>query len=105
MEFNRNIGPSKLENDARMDDKLKDEMKTRVWQCLVRSVPADLSLQNVSDDTHLFDEAVLDSFSTVAMFSEIEREFRIKLKEDDVFSPSFATLRGIAELIEPRSGA
>ena len=77
-----------------------DEMKTRVRHCLMRSVPADLSLQNVSDDTHLFDEAVLDSLSTVALFSEIETEFQIKLKEDDVFSTSFTTIGGIAELVE-----
>jgi acyl carrier protein len=79
-----------------------DEMKSRVRHCLVRSVPADLSLQNVSDDTHLFDAAVLDSLSTVALFSEIEKEFQIKLKEEDVFSPSFTTLGGIAELVRER---
>jgi acyl carrier protein len=81
------------------------EVKKRVWQCLVRSVSANSSLKNVTEDTHLFDDAVLDSLSTVAMVSELEKEFQIKLKEDDVFSPSFTTLRGITELIEPRSGA
>jgi len=73
-------------------------VKKRVWQCLVRSVP-NLSLQDVKDDTHLFDDAVLDSLSTVAMILEIEKEFQIKLKEDDVFSPSFTTLSGIAGLV------
>ena len=72
---------------------------------MVRSVSANSNLENVTEDTHLFDDAVLDSLSTVAMISEIEKEFQIKLKEDDVFSPSFTTLRGIAELIEPRSAA
>jgi len=81
-----------------------DEITTRVRQCLVRSVPANLSLRDVNDDTHLFDEAVLDSLSTVAMIVEIEKEFQFKLKEDDVFSPSFTSLRGIAELAGERVG-
>ena len=80
----------------------RDEMKTRVRQCLVRSVPATVSLEGVSENTHLFDDAVLDSLSTVAMVSELEKEFQIKLRENDVFSPSFTSLRGIAELVGER---
>ena len=81
------------------------DVKKRVRRCLVRSVLVGSTLENVTDDTHLFDDAVLDSLSTVAMVSEIEKEFQIKLQEDDVFSSSFTTLRGIAELIESRLGA
>lgn len=81
------------------------ETETRVRECLVRSVPANLSLQRVSYDTHLFEEAVLDSLSTVTMVSEIEKEFKIKLNEDDVFNPSFTTLGGIAGLVGKRIGS
>jgi acyl carrier protein len=81
------------------------ETETRVRECLVRSVPANVSVQSVRYDTHLFEEAVLDSLSTVTMISEIEKEFKIKLKEDDVFNPSFTSLRGIAELVAERVGA
>lgn len=81
-----------------------DEVQKRVWQCMVRSVPNTLDLESVNEDTHLFDDAVLDSLSTVTIVSELEKEFAIKLKEDDVFSPSFTSLRGIAELVGERAG-
>ncbi len=84
---------------------LTDELDNRVLQCLIRSVPDQLRLQTLSASTHLFDDAVLDSLSTVVMVSELEKEFQIKLKEDDVFSPSFTSLRGIANLVAERVGA
>ena len=81
-----------------------EEVQKRVWQCLVQSVSNNSNLESVTEDTHLFNDAVLDSLSTVAMVSELEKEFEIKLREDDVFSPSFTSLRGIAGLVGERVG-
>ena len=82
----------------------QSETASRVWHCLTHAVDDPQRLQGVDESTHLFDEAVLDSAATAQMFSQLEQEFGIKLTDDDLFDDAFATLKGIAALVDKRAG-
>jgi len=60
------------------------------------------ALDGLTDDTDMFESAFLDSVSTVELIASLEKEFSIKLRDEDVFSPRFATIRSIAELLQER---
>jgi acyl carrier protein len=54
-------------------------------------------------DVDLFDAGYLDSLSLVSLKTYIEETFPLILTEDDLFSPAFTTVAGMARLITARS--
>lgn len=56
----------------------------------------------VSPDASFFKDSGLDSFDALNFISFVETTFSIRLEADDLQSPSFATLRGVAALVEAR---
>lgn len=61
-----------------------------------------LSIANVSESTHLFEDLKLDSIQQITLVVEIENRFRIRLDEGD--EAGIATVRDLADLVSSRLG-
>ena len=53
----------------------------------------------VTSETDLFDSGLIDSFGFVQLVEFVEREFSVKLSDDDLASSETATLSGITRLV------
>lgn len=51
---------------------------------------------------NFYDKGWIDSFAAVELIEELEQTFRIRLSEEDMADPSFATLAGLAAIIAKR---
>lgn len=56
-------------------------------------------------DVHLWEHGYVDSSGAVELIMFVENTFHVALPEDVLFDPSFATIDGIAELVERARGA
>ena len=57
---------------------------------------------NASDidaDTELISSSIIDSISILVLLSEVEKNFSIKIKEDELTAENFQTLNCLADLI------
>ncbi len=54
----------------------------------------------ITEDTRLLDEHILDSLSIVSLVSELCDEFDIDITPLDVIPDNFATVKNIADMIE-----
>jgi acyl carrier protein len=75
------------------------EAMGEVRACIASVVEDRSRLEDLEDDTHLFESAVLDSVATVDLLVELEQQLGVRLDETAVFSPEFSSIRGIAGLV------
>jgi acyl carrier protein len=52
-----------------------------------------------TDDTDYIDEGIVDSLAIVKFIVELETAFGIELTEEDIESPAFRTVAGLAGLV------
>lgn len=57
---------------------------------------------NVNEDTDLFEAGLIDSYGFIELVKFLEGTFGLKLSDDDLASPAFATLSGITLLVSER---
>lgn len=50
-------------------------------------------------------EGLLDSLDVLSVATFLERTFSIRIDDDDVLADNFRTVRGMAEMIERKTGA
>ena len=79
-----------------------DEIVGSVRRVIQAAVGEKGAVSELGDDTDMFESAFLDSVSTVELIAGLELEFGVKLRDEEVFSPRFTTIRSIAELMEER---
>jgi acyl carrier protein len=56
----------------------------------------------VARDQNYFDANAIDSFGLIEMFHAIEDHFKIKFRQHDFQDRRFATVAGLAEIIDER---
>ena len=59
----------------------------------------------VDPDTSLFDTGVLDSFDLVDFVADLEKEFKIKVPDNDLRPSKFESLTKIAEYLSSHGAA
>lgn len=60
--------------------------------------------EEISMDTKLIEEGILDSLTLVLLISSIETEFGIKVPEDKIKLSNFETIGNMTELIRQLKG-
>ena len=55
---------------------------------------------SLTQDSRLFEEHILDSFGLIQLVVEIDNEFSIAIKTEDLTSQNFSTISDIAALVE-----
>lgn len=58
----------------------------------------------ITQDTRLIDDGILDSLDVVTLVTDINAEYRINVGAEDITPGSFNTLEGICALIRARGG-
>lgn len=53
-----------------------------------------------SKTSHLFEEHVLDSFGLIQLVGEIDKEFSVAIKTEDLTIQNFATIENVATLVD-----
>jgi acyl carrier protein len=56
----------------------------------------------VARDQNYFDANAIDSFGVIEMIEEIEDHFKVKFRQHDFQDRRFATVAGLAEIINER---
>ena len=76
------------------------EIIDKLMSCLkkVSELTSD-ELEKYDVDANYFDENILDSMGFMLFVIEIENEFKIKFKPEDMQSYDFQSIRGIANII------
>jgi methoxymalonate biosynthesis acyl carrier protein len=54
---------------------------------------------SVGDQTPLVDAGVFDSFSVIKLVTFLEKEFKIRIKPEDLLEENFSTLKQIERLV------
>jgi D-alanine--poly(phosphoribitol) ligase subunit 2 len=75
-----------------------------------QAMPPEKWLQNwfaargatVARDQNYFDSNAIDSFGVIEMIEEIEDHFKLKFRQHDFQDRRFATVAGLAEIINER---
>jgi acyl carrier protein len=70
----------------------EERIRATIQKVTEKDVPADAQ-------ESLFDSGVLDSFALLDMISELEKEFRFKVPEDDLNPRKFDSVARIAEYV------
>ena len=52
-----------------------------------------------TSDLNLIEQGILDSFDLIILTAELEKEFKIKIKGEDINSKNFASVNTIVNLI------
>ncbi len=66
---------------------------------VIELLTGELDVDDVSDDTPLFDEMGLDSAGTMRLVTGIEDEFEIEVPDDDLKRENFATVAVIVAYV------
>lgn len=58
------------------------------------------SFERYNEDSDLFAEGILDSFSLMQLVMHLDESFRIEIDADDIVPENFSTLRNISNLVK-----
>ncbi|WP_302132295.1 acyl carrier protein [uncultured Dialister sp.] len=58
------------------------------------------SFERYNEDSDLFAEGILDSFSLMQLVMHLDESFRIEIDADDIVPENFSTLRNISSLVK-----
>ena len=56
----------------------------------------------IDDNTNLVDQGVIDSFAYVEIATFLEKEYKIKISNEDINSQNFSTIQSIALFMQTR---
>jgi acyl carrier protein len=87
----------------------KDDLKTRIRQLIVRQLKLDLDPASIRDDAPLFGDAEnglgLDSIDALELVLGVEKEFGIKVQDEEVGVTAFASVDALCEFIRQKNAA
>jgi acyl carrier protein len=78
--------------------------KERIRKFVVEELGHDRPAPDLADETSLIDNGVIDSLAIVKVVLFIEREFGIKVRDEDVLPASFDSIASIASFVEAKTG-
>lgn len=73
---------------------------TRIINLICNDVAVDLSADDISNDSSLFDDLNLNSIQLVELFTLLEGEFSIELDDDDLDFQIFASINSLANFVD-----
>jgi acyl carrier protein len=80
-------------------------LSMRVKAAIVRSLHLPMSPEDIADDVPLFGEGLgLDSVDALELVLEIEREFGVKVSDEQLGKRMIRTVNAIVELVQQSQG-
>jgi acyl carrier protein len=80
-------------------------LSMRVKTAIVRSLHLPMPPEDIADDVPLFGEGLgLDSVDALELVLELDREFNVKVSDDQLGRRALRTVNTIVELIEHSQG-
>lgn len=83
------------------------DLKDRIRNLIIEKLKLeDVKPEDISDDTPLFGEGLaLDSIDALELVVALEKEFGIKVEDEEVGAKAFKNLSTLAEFINEKTGA
>lgn len=85
------------------------DLKSRVKELIVRQLKLELDPATIKDDTPLFGDAEgslgLDSIDALELVLGVEKEFGLKIQDEEVGVKAFASVEALCEFIESKKAA
>lgn len=88
-------GAAIARTDGRMDEKIRQYLAETL---LIEFNDAD----GVREDANLFESGLIDSFGFVQLVAFLEKEFDIKISDDEVLSDSLSSFAKIRSFVEAK---
>jgi acyl carrier protein len=86
-----------------------DELKPRIRQLIVKQLKLDVDPGSIRDDAPLFGDAAgglgLDSIDALELVLGVEKEFGIKVQDEEVGVKAFASVDALCDFIRQKSAA
>ncbi len=80
-----------------------EEMDQKIRQYLAETLLIDFSDDDgVREDANLFESGLIDSFGFVQLVAFLEKEFDIKISDDEVLSDSLSSFARIRSFVEAK---
>lgn len=76
-------------------------MSTLDW--LVKTFQEKSGKSDISTESNFFEQGLIDSFDIIMLIEEIEQKFDIRFTDEDFQNRSFATISGLADIIEQKA--
>lgn len=89
-------GAAPARTDGRMDDKIRQYLAETL---LIEFADDD---SGVREDANLFESGLIDSFAFVQLVAFLEKEFDIKISDDEVLSDSLSSFAKIRSFVEAK---
>ena len=86
---------------------MSEELKPRVKQLIVRQLKLDVDPASIQDDAPLFGDADgglgLDSIDALELVLGLEKEFGIKVQDEEVGVRAFASVNALCDFIRQKA--
>ena len=84
-----------------------EDLKTRVKQLIVRQLKLDVDPTSIKDDAPLFGDAAeglgLDSIDALELVLGVEKEFGIKVQDEEVGVSAFASVNALCDFVRSKA--
>ena len=84
-----------------------EDLKTRVKQLIVRQLKLDVDPITIKDDAPLFGDAAeglgLDSIDALELVLGVEKEFGIKVQDEEVGVSAFASVNALCDFVRSKA--
>lgn len=90
-------GAATSPTEGRMDDQ-------KIRNYLAETLLIELGNGGVDEDQNLFESGLIDSFGFVQLVAFLEKEFDIKISDDEVLSDSLSSFAKIRSFVEAKVG-
>ena len=74
------------------------DRKKSVKEILIKCMPQETDLTEISEDTNIYEDLQYDSLAIVELLTAIEEEFGVDFTELDDFEDLLCTYRGIVKI-------
>jgi len=88
-----------------MNDSQTDSTAEQLRSYMEEKFAFQFDGEQITPETDLFYEGIIDSFAIVDLVTYIESNFEITLTDNDMTSPLLSTLAGMSQLITERRSA
>ena len=78
----------------------QSEVKDKIREYIVKSTLANV--ENISDDTLIFDSGLLDSMGLLFLIEFLKEEFDITTNDDELIVENFESINNIVGFIESK---
>jgi len=87
----------------------KDDLKTRIKEIIVKQLKLEIDPASIRDDAPLFGDAAnglgLDSIDALELVLGVEKEFGIKVQDEEVGVKAFASVDALYDFIRQKNAA